>query len=273
VKILASLVLFKHSFNDIEATLSALLREDSVSTVVIVDNGEHCTWLDSFEHEKVQVIRVPVNQGFGAGHNMVFDKFKNQADYLLICNPDIHFDKGEVDALYEFSHSESVGLAIPRILYPNGNNQYGCKLLPSPYQLFIRRFFSIATSSVNEQYELRDADYNKVFFAPSLSGCFLLISKDALGKIGGFDERFFLYMEDVDLSRRVCDAGLPVRYYPGSTVTHIAQAKSYKSFKFLTYHVLSAIKYFNKWGWFTDKQRIKLNSTCLSLLPRIKKNS
>lgn len=271
MKILASLVLFKHSFNDIEATLSALLREDSISTVIIVDNGEHCTWLNSFEHEKVQVIRVPVNHGFGAGHNVVLNKFKNHAEFFLICNPDIHFEKGEVDALYEFSRSERIGLAVPKILYPNGANQYGCKLLPSPYQLFIRRFCSVITSNVNQQYELRDADYNKVFFAPSLSGCFLLISTDALNKVKGFDERFFLYMEDVDLSRRVCDTGLPVRYYPGSTVIHVAQAKSYKNFKFLSYHVFSAVKYFNKWGWFSDRKRIKLNSLCLSLLPKLKK--
>ena len=272
MKILASLVLFKHSFNDIEETLSALLQEDSISAVIIVDNGEHCSWLNSFEHEKVQVIRVPVNRGFGAGHNMVFERFENKAEFFLICNPDIHFEKGEVDALYQFSRSEQAGLAVPKILYPNGNNQYGCKLLPTPYQLFIRRFGSFITSNVNQQYELRDADYNEIFFAPSLSGCFLLISQNALDKVKGFDERFFLYMEDVDLSRRVCDTGLPVRYYPGSTVIHVAQAKSYKNIKFLSYHIFSAIKYFNKWGWFTDKKRNKLNNLCLSSLPKLNNN-
>ncbi|WP_241617831.1 glycosyltransferase family 2 protein [Rosenbergiella epipactidis] len=271
MKILASLVLFKHSFDDIKETLSALFQEDSISKVIIVDNGEHCAWLDSFVHEKVQIIRVPVNKGFGAGHNVVFERFNGQSDFLLICNPDIHFEKGEVDALYDFSRSEGAGLTVPKIIYPNGNNQYGCKLLPTPYQLFIRRFCSVVTSGVNQRYELRDADYNKTFFAPSLSGCFLLISKDAINIVKGFDEQFFLYMEDVDLSRRVCDTGLPVRYYPGSTVVHVAQSKSYKSLKFLAYHIFSAVKYFNKWGWFLDKKRGKLNSLCLSVLPKSNK--
>lgn len=271
MKILVSLVLFKHSFNDIEKTISALMQEDSISTIVIVDNGGHCKWLDSLEHEKVKIIRAPVNHGFGAGHNIVFNKFRNRADFILICNPDIYFQKGELDELYNFSCAEKIGLAIPKIIYPNGNNQYGCKLLPSPYQLFIRRFFSILSSNLNKEYELHDADYNKVFFAPSLSGCFLLISKHALNEVKGFDERFFMYMEDVDLSRRVCDTGLPVRYYPGSTVIHIAQAKSQKNVKFLIYHVFSAIRYFNKWGWLTDSKRIKLNSLCLSSLLNLKK--
>ena len=73
VKIVASLVLFKHEYQDIKQTLSSLFAEDSVSKVVIVDNGSFCQWLEAFSHAKLEVIRLPVNEGFGAGHNAVLN--------------------------------------------------------------------------------------------------------------------------------------------------------------------------------------------------------
>lgn len=271
VKIVASLVLFKHEYQDIKQTLSSLFAEDSVSKVVIVDNGSFCQWLATFSHEKLEVIRLPVNEGFGAGHNAVFTRYASIAPFILICNPDISFAKGEVDKLYQFSLNEGVGLSIPKVVYPDGSLQHGTKLLPSPYQLLIRRFLSSFSQTVNNNYELRQADYSKPFFAPSLSGCFMLISQQALHEIKGFDTRFFLYLEDVDLSRRVCLASYPVSYFPGALVVHESQRRSYTNLRFLCYHMVSAVRYFSKWGWFCDRQRDSLNKRCLDNLPLIKK--
>jgi GT2 family glycosyltransferase len=267
VKIIASLVLFKHEYQDIEQTLSSLFAEESISKVVIVDNGAFCKWLANFQHEKLEVIRLPVNRGFGAGHNVVFERYADIAPFILICNPDITFAKGEVDKLYRFGCDYGVGLAIPKIVYPDGSLQHGTKLLPSPYQLLIRRFMSRFSCTINDSYELRQADYNKPFFAPSLSGCFMLISGQVLRDVKGFDTRFFLYLEDVDLSRRVCQSAFPVSYFPGALVTHESQRRSYTDVRFLFYHITSAIRYFNKWGWFRDRQRVQLNKRCLANLP------
>ena len=270
MNIIASSVLFKHSYKDIQPTLRARLIAERISLVVIVDNGGHCDWLNSFKNEKVEVIRTPVNHGFGAGHNAVFKKFHNTTEYFLICNPDVTFENGEVNALYAFSQRGNVGLAIPKVIYPDGSHQFACKLLPQPCQLFLRRFFIYFSPEMNHRYELRDADYGKEFFAPFLSGCFVLLSHEALMQTNGFDERFFLYMEDVDLSRRVCQSGLPVRYCPDAKVIHEAQSRSYRSLKFLYYHMKSAVRYFNKWGWLKDRERDNLNAFCLSALPKIK---
>lgn len=92
----------------------------------------------------------------------------------------------------------------------------------------------------------------------------MLISQQALIETGGFDERFFLYLEDVDLSRRVSGLGLDVLYCPDSTVVHESQRRSYQDVKFLLYHIVSAVRYFNKWGWFFDPERDELNNKCLS---------
>lgn len=267
MKILASLVLYKHQYNDIEPTLNSLINEESISKIVIVDNGGGCNWLKNYSQPKVELLTLKTNCGFGAGHNEVFRRYSDQYDFTLICNPDIVFGLGEVDKLYKFSAGNNIGLSIPKVLYPDGSVQYSCRLLPSPYQLFIRRFFTRFSQSINQTYELHQADLSQAFFAPSLSGCFMLMSKDALEETKGFDPRFFLYLEDVDLSRRVSQSKFSVRYCPDSVVVHEAQRSSYQSKKFMIYHLVSAIKYFNKWGWFCDKERQRLNSQCLRQLP------
>ena len=94
MNILASLVLYKHSLQEIELTLNSLLNEKSISKLVIVDNGSFCHWLNDYKHDKVDVIKLSNNQGFGAGHNKVFETYKNQCDYFLICNPDIYYAQG-----------------------------------------------------------------------------------------------------------------------------------------------------------------------------------
>ena len=97
------------------------------------------------------------------------------------------------------------GLVMPQILYPNGNIQYLCKLLPTPMDLFGRRFIPIRKYQEKsaDRYELHFTGYDKVMEVPSLSGCFMFMRVDILKKVSGFDERFFMYAEDLDLCRRI----------------------------------------------------------------------
>lgn len=272
MNIIASLVLYKHTFHELESTLTSLLNEKTIDKLVIVDNGSFCEWLREYHHPKVDVIRLPDNQGFGAGHNKVFLDYQNKCDFFLICNPDIYYSHGEVDKLFNFCKDNDVDLSVPRIIYPTGTLQYATKLLPAPFQLFGRRFLSSFIPDVNHKYELRDADFDAAFFAPSMSGCFMLVSSKAMTKVIGFDLRFFMYLEDVDFSRRISAEDLNVVYCPFSTVVHLSQRKSYRNLKFFFFHVISAMKYFNKWGWFFDSERRRLNQRCLSSLPeKIKK--
>lgn len=190
MNILASLVLYKHSFQEIELTLDSLLNEKNIDKLVIVDNGSFCTWLDDYKHDKVDVIRLTDNEGFGAGHNKVFEHYKNQCSYFLICNPDIYYAQGEVDKLFSFCKENSVDLSVPKIIYPNGALQYATKLLPAPFQLFGRRFLSSFFPNINNEYELRNANFNAAFYAPSMSGCFMMVSNNAILQVQGFDLRF-----------------------------------------------------------------------------------
>ena len=89
---------------------------------------------------------------------------------------------------------------------------------------------------------------------PILSGCFIFSRISVLNEIEGFDKRYFMYMEDYDLCRKIGQK-YKVVYYPEVKIFHEHGKASYKSKKLMMFHIKSAIKYFNKWGWFFDKER------------------
>lgn len=99
---------------------------------------------------------------------------------------------------------------------------------------------------------------------PTISGCFMFIRISDIMKINGFDDRFFMYMEDVDLSRRMGQIS-KVMFCHETKIIHLADRVSYKNKKLLKYHLNSAFKYFHKWGWFFDKNRRKINRNCISI--------
>jgi GT2 family glycosyltransferase len=107
-------------------------------------------------------------------------------------------------------------------------------------------------------YELRHKDYNSIMEVPNLSGCFMFVRTEVFSKVGLFDERYFLYLEDTDLCRRINEHYRTV-YYPVESIIHGYRRESYKSFKLLAYHLRSSIQYFNKWGWFNDRKRALIN--------------
>ncbi len=269
MNVIATIVLYKHSKEEIEKTIHSLLSEKYVSKIVLVDNGAFCSWAQEPVHPKIETIVLPDNIGFGAGHNTVLTKYTNQTEYFLICNPDCYFDKGELDKLYIYSMYNDLDLSVPKILYTDNKTQYNCKLLPTPAHLFLRRFFPKHSKKHDRLYELRDADLDQPFVAPFYSGCFMLVSNRAIKQVKGFDPRFFLYMEDVDFSRRVVSQ-FKTSFCPDATVTHEFKKASYKNWRFLKVHTLSAIRYFNKWGWLFDKERTALNNQCTEQLPKTK---
>lgn len=205
------------------------------------------------------------NLGYGKAHNIGIRKSIDvKKDYHLVLNPDINFNPEIIPEilLYMDQHPD-IGLLMPKILYNSGETQYLCKKLPAPFDLVVRRFLpSFLKKALQKRidaYELRDKDYNKIMEVPNLSGCFMFMRTAVLEKIGGFDERFFMYLEDVDLSRRIGQISKTV-YYPEVHVLHGYEKASYKNSKLFFYHIQSAIRYFNKWGWLFDKERKKVNN-------------
>lgn len=264
----ASIVTFHSPENEIKNLLNGLVNS-AISTIYIIDNSLNDS-LRSVQHISNKIIYIHnANLGYGAGHNIAINKaleLKNK--YHIVINPDIYLEGNSINILKEYMDNHpNVGLVMPQILYPNGKIQYLCKLLPTPIDLIIRRFIPISSyqEKSNYKYELRFTNYDKEMEVPALSGCFMFIRCSVLDKIGGFDERFFMYAEDLDLCRRIGEISQTM-FYPNAKVFHAYEKGSYKNKKLLKYHIISIIKYFNKWGWFFDKKRRKKNKEILNYL-------
>ena len=203
------------------------------------------------------------NEGFGKAHNIAIRRAHAEgARYHVIINPDVRFDETVLDTLtvYMEEHAE-VGLVSPLVYYPDGRPQRLCKLLPRPWDVLLRRFsFSQwVRDKINKRYEMHWLDYSRPVEVPYLSGCFMFIRMDVLVRVGGFDERYFMYVEDIDLSRRIGQISKTV-CHPDAKITHVHSRGSYHDAKLLCHHISSMVKYFNKWGWWCDDERKRVNA-------------
>lgn len=252
-----SIVLYHHNQEDIQATLDSLLSSSSIKKIILVDNGGS-EWAEHLQHESIIYLKSPKNGGYGFGHNLAIKKYAHESEFFLICNPDVYFYGQDLDEFLNIAKQQPHGLFSPRVLYPDGSNQYGQRLLPTPLNLFARRFLPELAAKLDEAYLLKHRTFDGLANVPTCSGCFMLFRSSALLELKGFDERFFMYMEDVDLSRR-CFEKFGNCFVPSIAIYHQHEQGSYKNPMLLKYHIQSAIKYFNKWGWIFDKRRSILN--------------
>jgi GT2 family glycosyltransferase len=272
-KLNSSIVLYNNNKTQLEKVITCFLNSNLAVTLYLVDNSsdDSLAVLKKLDN-RIMYIFNNANLGFGKAHNIALRKsIEENIPYHLILNPDVYFNKGVLEELYYFMEAnKDVGLVMPKVLYPDSTIQYLCKLLPTPFDLFGRRFlnsgpFKKIVEKGNEIYELRFTGYDKIMEVPYLSGCFMFIRTEVLKKVGLFDERFFMYLEDTDLSRRINRVSKTV-YYPEVSIYHEYGKGSYKNPKLLKYHLDSAIKYFNKYGWLFDKEREEINKKTLEKL-------
>lgn len=264
----SSIVTYKNSKTMLQNVILSFLNTDLNVKLYIVDNSPTDEIQELCRDERIKYIFNNANVGFGAGHNIAIKKSLNLSKYHLVLNPDIYFEKGDLEEIYGFMElNDDIGGVMPRVLYPDGSIQHLCKLLPTPCDLIFRRFlpFKSLKEKRNNFYELQFTGYDKVMDVPCLSGCFMFIRIQVFKRVGLFDERFFMYLEDTDLSRRIHKYYRTV-YYPEAVVYHGYEKGSYKNLRLLKYHIESAIKYFNKWGWFFDKERNLINRRTLESL-------
>jgi len=267
--ITVSIVIYHNSLSRMQGLLGLLQRETCIEHWIVVDNGCSDEIRDAVQEMGGTYLRPGKNLGFGGGHNLALKQLADvDTPYHLILNPDIVFDEDALSRLAGVMDSHpDVGLVMPKVHYPDGSHQYLCKLLPAPIDLVLRRFLPGPWKSLARKrtasYELRFLDPDAPAYVPSLSGCFMFARRSVLETVGGFDERFFLYMEDVDLCRRMLDVS-KLLYWPGVTVEHVHQMGSYRSRKLLLLHIRSAVKYFNKWGWIRDNARKRVNRDTLA---------
>ncbi len=260
-----SIVLYHPDWHgEVIPLVEELLRIKCLHKVYLVDNSEQKAreeiW-QQWDEKKVQYIFTAKNVGYGSGHNIALrESIYDDIPYHLVLNSDILLQSADIDALCTFMDTHPlVGQLMPHIVSPDGETQYLCKLLPTPLDVFGRRFLpKRLMARRNARYELRDSGYDHPMNVPYLSGCFMLLRTEAALKARLFDERFFMYPEDIDLTRRIHRDYLTL-YYPAVTVVHNHARASYHSPKMLWIHIVNMCRYFNKWGWFRDPERTAMN--------------
>ncbi len=270
LEVSASIVLFHNKTEQLEKVIKSFLNTNLKVKLYLIDNSsnDELKELENIDN-RIEYIFNNANLGYGKAHNIAMKKsIENKIPYHVVLNPDIYFDSGVLEKLYEYmEENRDIGNIIPQVLYPNGEIQYLCKLLPAPIDLIFRRFipFKSWKEKRNEKYELRFTGYKNIANIPSLSGCFMFLRTSVLEDVGLFDENIFMYLEDNDLNRRIHTKYKTI-FYPKVSIYHEYEKESYVNKKLLLYHIKSAIYYFNKWGWFFDKERSKINSRCLKEL-------
>lgn len=265
--IVCSIVLFKNDKKQITDAINSFLNTDLLVKLVLIDNSPDERLKDLVFDNRIEYIFNPKNPGFGTSHNLAINKYSEKTKYFLVLNPDIYFNKGVLEDLFIFLNNNSnVGLLMPKILYPDDSIQYLAKLLPTPFIFLLKRFFpkNIFTERILNKYELRFSGYNKIIEAPYLSGCFMFFRAIVFKQIKGFDEKFFMHMEDLDISRRCYEAGYRNIFYPLNFVYHDHLYKSVLNFSNFKIYLKSAIYYFNKWGWFFDFKRKNINEEIIN---------
>jgi GT2 family glycosyltransferase len=254
MKISISLVTYNNS-KVIEKCINSIfnITNNIDFEIIIIDNNSSDNTVKIIKNnfKNVKLIKNDKNIGFGAAHNIAIKLGKGK--YHLVINPDIIFTENIIEKLINFMEENSdVGLVSPKIVFPDGTIQYLCKRSPCLFDLCIRRFTPGFIQSLFKKridyFEMRETGYNKIMDVPYLSGSFMLFRRSILEEISGFDERFYMYAEDADITQRAAEISRTV-FYPYTSVIHLWERGSHKNIKLLFISLVSTAKYFNKWGW------------------------
>jgi N-acetylglucosaminyl-diphospho-decaprenol L-rhamnosyltransferase len=192
-------------------------------------------------HENVGYARA-VNQGIAA----------TTAPFVLVMNPDCKLDRGSVRALLAHMAAQPrTGVAGPRILNPDGTLEYSARAFPDHLTFLFNRYSLLTRlfprNRFSRRYLLTDWDHASVRDVDWLSGACLLVRREAIDRVGGMDERFFMFNEDVDWCRRMQLAGWRVTYVPEGVVVHDVGASRRKvSARVIVARHLGMIHYFHK---------------------------
>ena len=250
-----SVALVAHnSRKDLERLLPSLIvaLEGISSEILLVDNcskDESVVFVNE-HYPNIQVIYNQKRQGYGANQNQ--NIFRASGKYIALMNSDMIVPPEAFHQLLHFMRThEQTGMATCRICNPDGSCQYLNKREPAVFDLFARRFLPPLLQNLFRQrmdyYEMRDIGYDHVAEIPFVSGSFMFARTNVIKALQGFDERFFMYFEDVDLCRRLRKKR-SILYCPDVDITHRWDRAAHKSFRWTLVFLSSALKYYHKWG-------------------------
>lgn len=273
VDVWCSVVAYNTPAAEIENLARMLCGTQTSVALTIIDNAGTLGELDLPDGIGTERIAPGANLGYGRAHNLAIERSQGRCRYHLVLNSDIVFQPSVIDALTNFmDRNTKAGLVMPMVRYPDGRIQHLCRLLPDPAVLIGRRFFAWTAwaKRLNHRYELHGWDYDRTAVFPFLSGCFMFLRRSVLDQVHGFDPRYFLYAEDLDLSRRVHMVSDTV-FYPEVEIVHEYRSLKRRSLRQWRYAITSLAQYFNKWGWLFDKDRDTINKNTIDNISKLNK--
>lgn len=203
-----------------------------------------------------KTIQLESNTGFSFAHNRAIERATGK--YMLVMNPDIAVVPGALEHMVAYMETHpDVGIVGPRLINPDGSVQQSCRRFPSWRIPFYRRSLlgSLPAAKIElAEYLMADWDHNQTRSVEWIFGACLLIRRSVMDKIGMFDERFFLYFEDLDLCRRCWESGNQVIYLTEVEMVHYHQRLSAERSGMLgilkpagRMHLMSGVKYYAKY--------------------------
>ena len=253
--IAASIVTYRCDLEKLESAIESFTAQPIASHLMLIDNDSGADYSAQLETIKgVQLIHSGRNGGYGFGHNIGIQNAPPHR-YYLVMNPDVIIHENTLKIMVDHMDAHpDIALLVPRVLFPNNYLQPLNKRLPNVLDFFVRRFMPRAIRRLpffeerQKRYEMRDKSYSSPCEVPFPSGCFMLFRAEVLAQIGGFDERFFMYLEDCDIGRRAGEHG-KVMYEPSASITHYWTRGAHHNWRLAYQFIRSMVLYFNKWGW------------------------
>lgn len=237
------------------AELATCLRAlpGSIGYAVVVNDHRPGEPVEMLADGAVAFLTNSDNPGYGRAVNRLVRQLGSLPPWLGVLNTDLSWQPGSFERLLAWLQQQpGVALAVPQILDGKGVVQKLCKQNPTLLGLFSRRFLPERFKPpwlrrYDRWYVMADRDYGQVFDVPYLSGCCMVLRSEAFQRVGGFDERFFLYLEDADLTRSLAREGRCL-HLPIAAVVHGWGRGNYRNLRLMAVNLLSAWHYFRKWG-------------------------
>jgi N-acetylglucosaminyl-diphospho-decaprenol L-rhamnosyltransferase len=214
--------------------LNRYCETSSVEVILTLNIPESLPFnLDDFSYPIVLLVNS-VPKGFGANHNTAFAHARGR--YFCVLNPDIRISSNPFDELLANFTDHSIGVAAPLVMDGEGQVEDSARNFPTPLTILCK---ALGYCNGND-YVIGE----EPFYPDWVGGMCMLFSRASFQRLGGFDERFFLYYEDVDICARSWLLGLKVMVNPQSKITHYAQRTSRYRLKYLGWHLKSMIRFF-----------------------------
>ncbi len=230
--ITASIVSHDHG-DMVPILVSKLLGFPEIDKIIVTINTQEVLALPS--DNRIYIICNEYPKGYGTNHNRAFSHC--QSEFFCVLNPDVIFEENPYPALIESMHRSCVALVAPKIVNQNGVTQDSVRKFPTPISIVLRWLLS-----AKDFYPHESGDNN--FFAEWVGGMCMLIKSKAYIDISGFDESYYMYVEDIDICTRLWKAGYKVLVCPSAVVFHEARRASRKNLQHLRWHISGLLRYF-----------------------------